>query len=291
MGVATEASDVLELIGQPRRIAIIKALIENKRKDPDTTGLSFSSLFENSGIDDKGTFNYHLDTLRDYFIEKEAGEYRLTPSGTVIAGAIAAGTFSGEQHEVPIEHACSICGSEIVVAIEPGQAEIRCRDGHRGQEGHLGMMTPLPPGIAAGRSGREILELFVRHYHQMVELAVNGTCIQCYGAVNGTFQKFEIDDKTGYLYETHCDRCGYRHRAPVLALAMQHPEVISLSHENGIQIRETPPWELPFLNPEENVEVRSTDPFRVEARVPVEANEVRLTLDRHGEVLNAVSDR
>jgi len=286
MDVATDPSDVLDLIGQPRRIDIIEVLIRYRRDHPGGAGLSFSDLFERSGLADKGTFNYHLDQLRGHFIEKHDDKYQLTAAGTVVAGALVAGTYGGESVEIPVDHACSVCGADIVVAIEPGQAEIRCRDGHRGREGHLGMTTPLPPGIASGRSGREVLELTNRHYRQMVELALNGTCIQCYGPVDGNFEEVQVGENTGYAFEVHCDRCGHLHRAPAMALALQHPAVVNLCHDHGIDVRETPAWELPFLDPGANVEVHPSKPFRIEVTVPVEGETVHVTFDRSGDPMD-----
>lgn len=289
MEITTDTSDVLDLIGQPRRIAIVQALVERRREHPEASGLPFSDLLDRSGIDDKGTFNYHLDRLRGHFVEKRDGKYRLTAAGAVVAGALAAGIYGGEDVEIPVDHSCSICGEEVVVAIEPGRAEIRCRDGHRGREGHLGLTTPLPPGIAAGRTGRGALELTIRHYHQMVELAVNGACIQCYGTVNGRFEEARVGANAGYVYETHCERCGHRHRAPAMALALQHPSVRGLCRDHGITVRETPAWELPFVEPEENVKVVSADPFRVEVTVPFEDESVSVTFDRAGEVVGTTT--
>jgi len=286
MDATTSSSAVLDLVSQSKRIKIIQALMNHRRTSAEESGLSFSELLKRSGVDDKGTFNYHLHQLRGYFIEKRGDEYRLSAAGEVVAGALIAGIYHGEAVEVPTEHVCSVCNADVVVAIESGKAEIRCREGHRGKEGHLGMTTPLPPGIADGRTGREVLELTVRHYHQMVELALNGTCIQCYGPVEGNFEEIEVQNNTGYAYRAHCDSCGHLHRAPAMALAVQQPAVERLCRENGIKVRETPAWELPFIEPEENVEIHPSEPFRVEVTVQLGGEVIQITFSRSGDVVS-----
>lgn len=81
-----DPTDALAALGDETRIAILRALAE--ADDP----LPFSELRRRAGVEDAGRFNYHLSTLREYFVREAEGGYALRQAGSrVVAAAGVAG--------------------------------------------------------------------------------------------------------------------------------------------------------------------------------------------------------
>lgn len=81
-----DPTDALAVLGDETRIAILRALAE--ADDP----LPFTELRERAGVEDAGRFNYHLSTLREYFVREVDGGYALRHAGSrIVAAAGVAG--------------------------------------------------------------------------------------------------------------------------------------------------------------------------------------------------------
>lgn len=72
-----------DLLSDESRLEIIGALYRAGSHSPSDP-LSFSALFDRTGITDTGQFNYHLRRLRGPFVEKTDDGYCLTTSGAII---------------------------------------------------------------------------------------------------------------------------------------------------------------------------------------------------------------
>jgi citrate synthase len=77
-----DISNLFELLSDETRLEILRAL------HSQTSPLSYTDLREETSIEDKGKFNYHLRQLSD-FIDRQEGEYRLTAKGERISQNIA----------------------------------------------------------------------------------------------------------------------------------------------------------------------------------------------------------
>ncbi len=80
-------SDALELLSDETRLAVVLELAAAEAV-PDGDPVSFSTLRERVGVRDSGRFNYHLDRLRERFVEHGADGYRLTPQGVAVAATV-----------------------------------------------------------------------------------------------------------------------------------------------------------------------------------------------------------
>ncbi len=77
MTVSEEASEldvILQALAHPVRRRVIELLAENK-------GLSYSELMRLVGVEDSGTFGFHLRRLRGLVRKNERGDYELTGLG------------------------------------------------------------------------------------------------------------------------------------------------------------------------------------------------------------------
>jgi hypothetical protein len=80
-------SDALALLGDETRLAVVLELAAAEAL-PDGDALSFSTLRERVGVRDSGRFNYHLDRLRDRFVDHGPDGYRLTSQGVAVAATV-----------------------------------------------------------------------------------------------------------------------------------------------------------------------------------------------------------
>lgn len=75
-------SETLDVLSEPNRLEILLALYDSDEP------LAYSTLLEATTISDKGRFNYHLRTLREYFISQSEDGYRLTEVGERLVDAV-----------------------------------------------------------------------------------------------------------------------------------------------------------------------------------------------------------
>lgn len=88
-----DPTDALAALGDETRIAILRALAE--ADDP----LPFSELRRRAGVEDAGRFNYHLSTLREYFVREADGGYALRHAGSRIVAAAGVAEDGGRGSE------------------------------------------------------------------------------------------------------------------------------------------------------------------------------------------------
>jgi hypothetical protein len=180
---AVESGDVtvLDAAGDESRMRIVQALVEHRSEQPRDPGLPFSALRDASGIRDSGRFNYHLDKLRDRFVEEENGEYRLTYAGRKLGIALVSGTYRSGISKGPTEFGTcprEDCGATLLARYEEGNVVVDCENDHRS------FRTGLPPGAAVDRSMEELFGVVVRSIFSDLETVQEGICPYCYGTVD-----------------------------------------------------------------------------------------------------------
>ncbi|WP_053948097.1 DUF7347 domain-containing protein [Halolamina sediminis] len=106
-----DPTDALAVLGDETRIAILRTLAE--AEEP----LAFSELRRRADVRDPGRFNYHLSTLREYFVREVDGGYALRDAGSrIVAAAGVAGASAAESDLVDGDSAdsepseCPVCG-------------------------------------------------------------------------------------------------------------------------------------------------------------------------------------
>jgi len=283
--VSNDPTEPMALVGEPHRVDILYAFVDQRRSEPYDPGLSFSELHDRTDIEDKGKFNYHLDQLRGHYVEQTDEGYRLTMPGDRIVAAMLAGDYSDGQRVVTTDQPCRECDADIVVEFDAGMTYVHCS----ADAAHGGFCTCLPPGTADDHSGAQLVRLASLHWRTIAEFSVRGLCMECFGAANGELVEVERAGDAIYRYESICTRCGFRFGINLGAIAVRHPAVVSLYYDHGRDVREVPPWELNVVWPD-NHEVRGRDPHRIAVTAREQGDAVTLVIDASGTIVD-VEDR
>jgi hypothetical protein len=274
-GQSVDPAEAFSLVASETRFVILQALWDL------TTGtggpsVSFADLREASEIRDSGQFNYHLDQLTPQFVQKVDGEYQLTAAGRRVVGAAFSGGLTDMETTIdprPVRD-CPECGGTIALQYGHGQMHVECRD----CDNHEADIQ-APPALVATADTDELETLLGKHLLTEIQRLNRGFCLYCGGPLEAEFQR----DDEGRLREEwnvsfSCEVCGHVSYSLVSGVVLDHPAVVSLLHEAGIDLRETPLWELdPLLDATERVVAE--DPLRVETTIETGDTALTLQLD------------
>jgi hypothetical protein len=265
------------------RMAIVTALVERRRESPEDPGLSFSALRERAGVEDSGRFNYHLRQLVGRFVEHDDDGYRLNAAGRRIAGALAAGAYTGgvSLGPEPLDEPCPACGASVVASYDEGVLELSCEDDH------TLFRTRFPSGGAAGRSVEEVMRLAVRTALQDLEFVVDGVCPECYGRANRRLEFPEgdgsdegEDDPDLPALRADCERCGMHVRTSTTACLLIDPDVRAFYRDHGRD-----PLGADFLTLDLfDVETPAVLDGEVHFEIALDGERLRATVDGEGRV-------
>lgn len=131
--VVSEPSDAFQALGNEIRIGILETMLEHVDADAEDeeaddfdddvdrhtrTRLTFSELFETTGLETSAQFAYHLEQLVGLYLRKTESGYELTYSGLQIARAIATGAYTHRVDHPPISLAepCPFCETDALEA-------------------------------------------------------------------------------------------------------------------------------------------------------------------------------
>jgi hypothetical protein len=273
--------DAFRSLGNEHRIQILRTLGEAGE------ALSFSELRSRTEIRDSGKFNYHLDELRDRYVEKTDEGYQLTRAGLRVTGAIVASAYSEGSvlGPEPTSTDCPVCGAERTAIYEDSAVRVQCtaNDDHH-------WLSPLPPGATAGRDLDDLVQLggvVNRHYG---DLAAEGTCPQCFGEMTVEMRAAEeLSESLGgheYVYQATCEECGFPVGGGIGSLVTSHPAVVKAYYEHGVNVQERTHLPHEYAPPT----VVSEDPLRlrVDVELPREDSDlvlVSLTVDDSANVV------
>jgi len=280
-GQSVDPNEAFSLVASETRFVVLQALWD-LTTGTDGSSVSFADLRDASGIGDSGQFNYHLDQLTPQFVRKVDGEYQLTAAGRRVVGAAFSGGLTDMETTVdprPVRN-CPGCGGTIALWYGHGQMVVECRD----CENHEADMR-APPALVATADTDELETLLGKHLLTEIQRLNRGFCLYCGGPLEAEFQR----DDEGRLHDEwsvsfSCDVCGHVSYSLVTGVVLDHPAVVSLLHEAGIDLRETPLWELdPLLNASERV--AAEDPLRVETTIETDEAALTLQLDESLSVL------
>lgn len=266
------------LLGNETRFAILQAL-----HDADGPR-SFSDLRESVGVADSGRFNYHLGELAGRFVRSTDDGYRLAAAGRRVVGAVLSGGVTKELDGDPVatDAACQRCGATMTARFRTDGVAIECPD--------CGMQytdPDVPPGLVEGREGTDVATAVDLWGRRNQASAGYGLCPSCDGQMDESVvlpgEDAAPDWLTGedldatVVYD--CGRCGQWWHAVVPLAALTHPAVMGFHHEHGIDLRETPTWELPWLAIDAAT-VTDRDPLRVALTIALDGETLSLTFDR-----------
>ncbi|WP_435076864.1 DUF7351 domain-containing protein [Halococcus sp. AFM35] len=261
------------LLGNENRIRIIQAFNEASEES-----LSFSTLRSYANVDDSGQFNYHLNQLVGSFVRHtEDSKYELTYAGRRVIGAIFSGTFNqrGASLSFELDSICSVCGSTLVAEYKHERVTISCPACNQ-----VISTFGFPPGAFVNRSRDELVHAFHSRIRSYSVSAFGGLCPNCAGRMCGS-----IIDDSEYFYEGQevgieyrCERCTESSVSSIGIYLLSHPAVYAFHHNHGIDLGETPLWELPWLR-EENLIVLSRNPWRIETTLELDGDSLEIVVD------------
>ena len=284
---SAEPSDAFEALGNEVRMAVLRALVDDSGGEGDESGVSgrtmtFSELFEASPADTTAGFAYHLRQLTGLFLEKtgeEGDEYALTYAGLQVARAIVAGTYTDRVSfgPVPTGDDCPLCEpGDLAAVCEANYVTVACEDCGRGV-----LTLPFPPGARRDRDPESLLDAFDRHHRHRLSVMSDGVCPECAATMDAALaappdsvtERLPDSEARRAQVRLDCRQCGCRLHAPVTLAVLEHPAVVSLFHDHGLNVRDRPIWNV---GPEWTETVVSDDPWCV--RVSAELDDEVLDL-------------
>lgn len=268
-------TDAVELVSHETRARILVVLADRQREAPGEP-LRFSELRRRVGHDDPGNFNYHLDRLAGRLVDTVDGRYRLSIVGQRFVATLLSGRFDPDADpDLPAGGVdCPICARPATVSSEDATLRLDCEVGHT-------FVPNVGAEVAAGRSAEDALRIALARTRTEMRLAIDGVCPFCEGKMTGGLEVEPNDDIPAGFVAT-CKRCGLGIQNTVGGCVLDHPAVVALCYEHGIDVREdaltvlTDHVEEPVLLDEEQP--------RVEVTVSVDGEAVTLVLDENGEV-------
>lgn len=287
--LTTVLETTFSLVANDIRLEILLTLWDSYTDDPDPEpeAVSFSTLKERVGIRDSGQFHYHLDELVPQFVTRYEEGYLLTYAGAQIVGAGFSGVYTGTDTTLNAGTVddCSNCDGMFELRYEGGHAIVECDscDANR--------IMSAPPILAAAHNVEENPELFGTFTLTQLQQTVRGFCYLCSGPVNGKVADSSLDNisdaSSGVKITYECQECGAPFYAAATAAVLDHPAVVSLLHDAGIDYRDIPSWGLRrTLDSEERI--RGDDPVRVDVTLSVNDDDLTFVLD---EALNVIEYR
>ena len=272
----TTPEEAFGLVADETRFRILQALWDA------TTGgdraVSFSGLRERADVEDSGRFNYHLDQLTPRFVRRNGDGYELTYAGQQVVGAAVSGVYTeADSHSVdPIPVGdCPDCEGRLEASYETGVITVDCADCDT-----VVARPTAPPVLAASHDDERLPAVFSRRTLATIREMNAGFCHLCGGrvtrALDAAVADIEGNEPVAITYT--CEACGRAVTAGVGAVLLTHPAVVAFLHDNGVDLGETPLWELLWaIDPP--IRVVCEEPLELEVTVPADGEAFVATLD------------
>ncbi|MDS0478452.1 winged helix-turn-helix domain-containing protein [Natrinema sp. 1APR25-10V2] len=269
-------ADAFAALSDPLRVSILRELSVHHRTS-DEAAIGFADLRRRVGVRDSGRFRYHLNELRDGFVEKGDGGYRLTHAGVQVVAAILAGTYTAAVSMGPteLESDCPVCGRPAVATCEDGRCRVTC------ENDHALFQWSVPPNATADATLPAVVDLAELLAFQAIEQSLAGVCPQCYDPIE---TEIVVDGAPHPIFRAVCDTCGAQIVGPASFCLLVDPDVTAFCRRHGLTLREDHVWELPFVRDDEAVTVVDEEPLRLAFDIPLEGESMSVTVDARGHV-------
>lgn len=283
-----DPAEAFAALSDPLRVDILRELATAHRESA-AEPVGFADLRKRVGVRDSGRFRYHLNELRDNFVRKDEGGYRLTLTGVETVAAILAGTYThgGSLGPEPIDSECSACANPAVAVYRDGRCAVTC------ENDHSLFAWSLPPAAAADATLPEVVSLAELYARQAIERALAGVCPKCSAPVDPRiavedgpgFGDTETAEPAGPLpgLRVACDTCGGRLVGPVGFCLFVDPAVAAFYRRHGRPLDDAHVWEPAFVA-DDAVEVVRRDPPRVSVDVSLDGETLAVSVDESGQV-------
>ncbi|MFC6731051.1 MULTISPECIES: winged helix-turn-helix domain-containing protein [unclassified Haladaptatus] len=278
-------------IGNETRLAILDTLWGPK----GTRAWTFTDLRKAVGMRDGSQFHFHLKKLVDGgFVEKDDGQYILRQAGARVICTVRTGYLTEHPEIDAFETTgeCYACGSPLEAQYTDEMFFVACSACER-----LHARMWFPPNGLVGRTPEEALLAAEHSVRADIDLAVAGMCPVCNGTNERTvsrdisevpIQSPVLDpERAGMVRAWYiCPHCNAWVTASPGDSVIDHPAIVALYDDHGIDIRACPRWELPWTIDPSALDVVSADPLSVRLTVGIGGDGLVLTLDEAFEVVS-----
>lgn len=277
-----DPSEAFAALSDSLRIDILRTLASVHR-ERGAEPVGFADLRKRVGVRDSGRFRYHLNELRDHFVEQIDDGYRLTNTGVEIVAAILAGTYTdrGSMGPDPLDSECKACGTSAVAVYEDGRCRVTC------EQDHPLFAWSLPPAATADATLPEVVSLAELYARQAIERGLAGVCPKCSAPVDPEIVVEdggeEVSGPTPGL-RVVCDTCGAHLVGPVGFCLLVDPAVAAFYRRHDRPLDELHVWEPAFVADDATVSVAETDAPRVAIEVSLDDETLAVTVDESGQV-------
>jgi|GEM_PF-487956 hypothetical protein len=239
---------VLDLLGNDIRRDIVLSLARLSTQQWGRGAVAYADLRTAVGIEDGGKFNYHLGKLQDVLVETDDEDaYRLTTVGQRVAYAMLSGRLTGGERVTAETHACPHCEGAVTMTCTNGYVTMTCPE-----HGLLFDMA-LPPTAASAHDPVVIARLAMKRATWFAELAMDGCCEYCWGAVDARAPvpsgETPIAIEDTLFVEFRCERCETTFWLTPGACVLRHPAVVAFCHDRGEAVTDAPLFGLAFTAP------------------------------------------
>jgi hypothetical protein len=276
--------EAFALVAHETRFNILRGLW-----DASDDTLTFSELRTAVGNPDAGNFNYHLKRLLGRFVNKNQREegdsatYELTVAGGRVMGAIESGGYHQTDRVGPVkvDGSCAGCKGDIEAVYEDDLARVVCH------ECDAEMLTfPLPAAAVETYDAADLpdlLDRWVRKTNREIRAEI---CPLCSGRLDGHLVLEDPDlpaERVGASYT--CRQCDRTINGTVSAWLDEHPALVQMMMNQGVDPRDCPPWSDKWREriEEERLE---TDPPRVVVRYTIDDETLELVVDETVKVVD-----
>jgi hypothetical protein len=267
------------IVTEEARASILGALAKQHAEHPHDPAMTFADLREAAGIGDSGNFNYHLDKLQPEYVRQTAEGYTLTYAGLSLVGTLRAGVgATTSRGPVALDATCGICGTELAVRYEDGLLSVSC------ENDHVYPRDGLPPNAVAGRTLEEAVALQTRRTQHYCELIREGVCPDCFDDVERDHRVLD-EPQASHVIVSTCQGCGMVSGSPIGMYLFSEPAVVAFYHDHGVDVTETPFWELELAIAEPTVSAEN--PLRLSLSVERNGERLTLTVDEHAQLLDS----
>ena len=293
-----DPSEAFAALSDSLRVDILRTMASVHR-ERGAQAVGFADLRKRVGVRDSGRFRYHLNELRDHFVERTDDGYRLTNTGVEIVAAILAGTYTDRESMGPdrLDSECTACETSAVAGYEDGRCWVTC------ENDHPLFAWSLPPTATADASLPEVVSLAKLYARQAIERALAGVCPKCSAPVDpeivvkdgdgessdGENGDEENDDEASVPQPTPglrvvCDTCGGHLVGPVGFCLFVDPAVAAFYRRHDHPLDDLHVWEPAFVADESTVSVVQTEPPQIAVKVSLDDETLAVTVDESGQV-------
>lgn len=182
--MTVEEANPHTLLADDTRLTIFQELVECFIESPLDRGVSFTTLFDRTGLEDSGLFNYHLNHLVGTLATKIESGYTLTYAGVQVASNI----FSIRNFSFPdslhreLTRRCPLCEDNLELSYNQGLLAAGCNSCHMFED-------IAPPRLVQTHPPDRVADILAINIVANVRRAQRGVCAQCFGHVDWNMHK------------------------------------------------------------------------------------------------------